>query len=128
MKLRRRFKVTTDSNHDVPVYPNILQRNLRTIDPNVAWVSDITYVPDEGRLVVCIFLDLFSRTSSAGRCRREQGLRSTLKTEMIHRYRYETRDLARRDIFEFIEGFYNRERLHSALGYRTPCEFERAAP
>jgi transposase InsO family protein len=51
---------------------------------------------------------------------------STLKTELIHRNRYESRDLARRDIFEFIEAFYNRERLHSALGYRTPSEFGRA--
>ena len=52
---------------------------------------------------------------------------ATLKTELLYRTRYETKSSARTDIFEFIEAFYNRERLHSALGYRTPIEFERAA-
>ena len=48
----------------------------------------------------------------------------TLKTELIYWERYETRDQARRNIFEYIEVFYNRQRLHSALGYKTPLEFE----
>jgi transposase InsO family protein len=38
-----------------------------------------------------------------------------------------TRDEARRSVFEWIEGFYNRERLHSTLGYRSPEEYERIA-
>jgi transposase InsO family protein len=48
----------------------------------------------------------------------------TLKTEMVHWERFETRDEARRKIFEFIEVWYNRQRLHSSLGYTTPMEFE----
>jgi len=48
----------------------------------------------------------------------------TLKTEMVHRERFDTRDEARRKIFEYIEVFYNRQRLHSSLGYRTPVEAE----
>lgn len=48
----------------------------------------------------------------------------TLKTELIYWERYETREQARRSIFEYIEVFYNRQRLHSALGYKTPIEFE----
>ena len=41
----------------------------------------------------------------------------TLKTELVHHRDYQTRDEARRDIFEYIEVFYNRRRLHSTLGY-----------
>lgn len=48
----------------------------------------------------------------------------TLKTELIKRTKYQTREEARRSIFEYIEIFYNRKRLHSSLGYRTPVEFE----
>ena len=47
----------------------------------------------------------------------------SLKTEIIHHRHYKTRDEARRDIFEYIEIFYNRVRLHSALGYRSPAQF-----
>jgi len=49
---------------------------------------------------------------------------ATLKRELIHFRTYRTRDEARTDIFEFVEVFYNRQRLHSALQYRTPAEFE----
>lgn len=48
----------------------------------------------------------------------------TLKTELTYWERYQTRDEARRNIFEYIEVFYNRQRLHSALGYKPPVEFE----
>lgn len=48
----------------------------------------------------------------------------TLKTELIHHERYRTRDQARASIFQYIEGFYNRTRLHSTLGYQSPEAFE----
>ena len=48
----------------------------------------------------------------------------TLKTELSYWERYETRDQARRNIFEYIEVFYNRQRLHSALGYMSPVDYE----
>jgi transposase InsO family protein len=51
---------------------------------------------------------------------------ATLKKEEVHRCDYRTRDAARLRIFEYIEVFYNRERLHSTLGYMTPVEFENA--
>jgi len=50
---------------------------------------------------------------------------ATLKRELIHRRKYRTREEARRDIFEYIEVFYNRQRLHSSLGYMSPEEYER---
>ena len=51
----------------------------------------------------------------------------TLKTELVHLACYPTRDAARHDLFAYIEGYYNRQRLHSALGYITPEQAERQA-
>jgi putative transposase len=51
---------------------------------------------------------------------------ATLKTELIHQQRYATRADARQSIFEYIEVFYNRKRLHSSLGYQSPESFEAA--
>lgn len=50
---------------------------------------------------------------------------STLKCELIHRHAWPTRARARSAIFEYIEGWYNRRRLHSSLGYLSPAEYER---
>ena len=52
---------------------------------------------------------------------------ATLKRELIHHRRYQSRDEARCDIFEYIEVFYNRERRHSSLGYLSPEAYEQAA-
>ena len=49
---------------------------------------------------------------------------ASFKKELIHGRDYATRADARAEIFEYIEVFYNRERRHSSLGYRSPCEFE----
>lgn len=51
----------------------------------------------------------------------------TLKGELAHQRRWATRDEARRDVFAYVETYYNRQRIHSALGYRTPEQMERAA-
>lgn len=52
---------------------------------------------------------------------------STLKNELVHHTTFHTREEARTAIFEYIEVFYNRQRLHQTLGYLTPAEFERRA-
>lgn len=52
---------------------------------------------------------------------------SSLKQELTHHQPFATRDEARAEIFRYIEGFYNRQRLHSSLGYRSPEAFERLA-
>ena len=49
---------------------------------------------------------------------------ATLKTELVHHQHYATREQAKASIFEYIEVFYNRKRLHSALGYQSPEAFE----
>ena len=49
----------------------------------------------------------------------------TLKTELVHQREYPDRDAARRDLFASIEGYYNRRRIHSAIGYITPEQADR---
>jgi putative transposase len=59
---KRRFRRTTDSNHTLPIAPNVLARQFETNAPNEAWVTDVTYIPTgEGWLYLAAILDLFSR-------------------------------------------------------------------
>jgi putative transposase len=59
---RRRFRVTTDSRHRFPVAPNVLARQFERGAPDMAWVTDITYIPTgEGWLYLAVILDLCSR-------------------------------------------------------------------
>jgi transposase InsO family protein len=59
---KRRYKVTTDSKHNLPVAANRLDRNFTPPAPNQVWTSDITYLwTDEGWLYLAIVLDLFNR-------------------------------------------------------------------
>ena len=59
---KKRFKVTTDSNHDLPIAPNLLDRQFTVTKADTAWVGDITYIPtDEGWLYLAVVIDLFSR-------------------------------------------------------------------
>ena len=50
---------------------------------------------------------------------------STLKTELLHRLSFTDLFQAKSALFDYIEVFYNRKRLHSALGYKTPVQFEK---
>lgn len=52
---------------------------------------------------------------------------ATLKTELVHDGQYTSRQEARAELFAYLEGFYNRQRRHSTLGYLSPAEFERHA-
>ena len=59
---KRKFVVTTDSKHDLPVAPNLLARNFNPKAPDLVWSGDITYIAtDEGWLYLAAVLDLFSR-------------------------------------------------------------------
>ena len=51
---------------------------------------------------------------------------ATLKTELVHRRRFPDREVAKSAVFEYLEGFYNRRRLHSSLSYRSPADYEEA--
>jgi transposase InsO family protein len=66
--------------------------------------------------------------SSAGHCYDNAAMESfwsTLKTESLHQKNFQTHQQARLAIFDYIETFYNPKRLHSALGYQSPVDFER---
>jgi transposase InsO family protein len=185
----KKFVRTTDSNHGLPVYPN-LAKDLVLTDVNQLWVADITYIRLLFEFVyLAVILDAFSRrvigwalgrTLEAGlavaalklaiaRGRVQPGLMhhsdrgsqyssaeyialltehcflismsrsgnpydnataesffKTLKYEEVYRTEYRDFEDAHRQIGKFIESVYNRERLHSALGYRPPVEFEQS--
>ena len=186
---RRRYRSTTNSDHTLPVAQNLLNRQFGITEPNVAWVSDITYVATaEGWLYLCVIMDVASRKivgwsldrrmaaqlvidafmmaiihrrppkgilfhsdrgsqycsrkvrrrldrygfiqsmSRKGNCWDNAPAESffkTLKNELWGHKAFPTREVARLAIFEYIEVFYNRQRLHSGLGYLTPIEYER---
>ena len=61
-KGKRRFKITTDSRHDLPIAPNLLGQQFNVAEPDKVWVGDITYIAtDEGWLFLAVVIDLFSR-------------------------------------------------------------------
>ena len=184
----RRFKIiTTDSNHDLPIAPNILNQNFATSEPSKVWVADITYIPcREGRLYLASILDLCTREivgwrlgdrmttalvlgaledaheakkpnkglihhsdrgsqyasadyrnklvsykmkasmSRKGNCYDNaciESFHSILKKELIYCKKFTTKQQAYDEIFRYIEFFYNRKRIHSALGYLSPVRY-----
>jgi putative transposase len=59
---KRPFRRTTDSNHDDPIAPNLLERDFEPKAPNTVWATDVTYIPTfEGWLFLAVMIDLFSR-------------------------------------------------------------------
>jgi putative transposase len=185
---KRKFKATTDSNHSLPVAPNLLARDFSPATPNAAWTSDITYVAtDEGWLYLAVILELFNRQvvgwsmkphmrqdlvvealrmawfrrrpapglimhSDRGSqyCSKEftraikaygmkasmsrkgdcwdnaptESLWGSLKVARLHGMKFATRRAAMDEIVDWL-AFYNHRRLHSALGYVSPMQFER---
>jgi putative transposase len=187
---KRKFKATTDSEHDLPIYKNVLGRDFTTTEPDRAWVTDMTYIiwTTEGWLYLAVIIDLFSRRlvgwSMADHMRTELVLTAleaalgqrvpsptglvfhsdrgsqyasadyqaallkadingsmsrrancwdnavaesffgTLKIELIYPRIFSTKAISRTVIAEWIEVFYNRQRIHSTIGYLSPVQFE----
>jgi putative transposase len=188
VKRKRSYKVTTQSNHNLPVAPNLLKQQFAADKPNQIWLADITYVATaEGWLYLAAVLDLYSRRivgwsmqpslnrrlvlaaldmalkqrrppagllhhsdrgsqyaskdyqalladydllssmSRRGNCYDNAPMESffaSLKTECIQGIVYPTRTVARAELFDYIELFYNRQRIHSQLGYLSPVAYE----
>ena len=184
---KRKFKVTTDSRHKLPVAANLLNQHFQANEPNKVWLSDITYIPtDEGWLYLAGHKDLFTNEivgyamgerlsrnlisqsllravaarrptkgllhhsdrgsqycsyeyrnildqcglqasmSGIGNCYDNAPMESfwgTLKQELIHHRHYGSRQEAIREITEYIEIFYNRQRLQAKLGFVSPAEY-----
>ncbi len=78
----------------------------------------------------CLSHNLEPSMSRRGNCQDNavaESFFSSLKKERIHKRIYKTRDLAKSDVFDYIEAFYNRTRRHSHLGGISPEVFERAS-
>ena len=120
---------------------NILKRDFRTETINQKWCTDITYihVQKEGWTYLASVMDLCSRkiigyaygTSMTAELAMKavenacmESFHSVLKKEEIYLHTYQDTKEARRAIFEYIEGWYNRKRIHSAIGYITPQQKE----
>ena len=188
--INKKFKATTNSKHDLAVFPNILNRQFIVPKPNYAWVSDITYVWTlEGWLYLATVIDLYSNKvigyamsdrinkqlvidalhkalkargypsgvivhtdrgsqyasnaykavlrkynligsmSRKGNCWDNavaENFFGIIKKEYIYQIAIpETRNQAKLGIFDYIESWYNTQRIHSKLGYLTPNEFEK---
>jgi putative transposase len=66
-RTRRRFRTTTDSKHDFPIAPNVLERDFAVSAPDRAWVTDITFVwTAQGWLYLAVILDLFCKRCTEG--------------------------------------------------------------
>lgn len=188
-KTRRRYVVTTNSDHPHQVFENKLKRDFTATDANERWLGDTTYLrTPTGFIYLAVLLDLYSRSivgwavsafndtnlvatalkdalakrrpprglmhhsdrgaqyasheyqnvlaeremvssmSRPGSCLDNAAMESwfaTLKTELGEEFA--SIDDAKARLFDYIEVFYNRSRLHSANGYLSPAEFERRA-
>jgi putative transposase len=188
VRIKRRFKATTNSNHTQPVFDNLLNRQFDVEKRDQVYVSDITYIwTQEGWLYLAVVLDLFSRKivgwSMSSRMKAQlvcdalkmaiwqrrpevglihhsdrgvqyasqvfrqlleahqfQGSMSrkgdcwdnsvaesffgSLKQERVQWRSYQTRYEAQQDVLDYICMFYNSQRLHSYLNYRSPNQYE----
>jgi putative transposase len=102
--------------------------NIRRPGPGLVFHSDLgtQYTSAEYRRLLDAngIVQSFSRPRQCWDNAVAESWFSTLKVELVHRHAWPTRAYARRAVFDFIERFYNRTRLHSSLGYRSPAEYE----
>ena len=119
---KRPYTITTDSEHTQPIAPNLLQRRFNGWQLNQAWVGDITFIDtQEGWLYLAV-----SRRAHCWDNAVAERFFKTLKVERVYQTQYPTRQEARLDIANWIEGFYNAKRLRIAIGGKIPNQLEQA--
>jgi putative transposase len=89
-------------------------------------VSQYTAISFGKRLAEVGIVPSMGRTGTALDNAMAESFIATLKSELVHRCRFPDREVAKSAIFEYLEGFYNLRRLHSALSYRSPADYEEA--
>ncbi|MBC7778888.1 MAG: transposase, partial [Proteobacteria bacterium] len=84
------------------------------------------YASDEYRRLISEYrmIQSMSRRANCWDNAAMESFFKTLKVERVHRLRYETRAAAKLDIVDWIEGFYNHDRIHSSIGFNTPVDAE----
>ena len=124
---RQKWITTTDSHHLLEVFPN-LARFLQPDGADQLWVADrgVQYASLEYVSVLQQhrMIGSMSRTAYPYDNARCESFLKTLKQEEIHCRRYRTLEQLRGHLEQFIEHYYNQQRLHSALNYRSPAAFE----
>ncbi len=121
---RRRSRRATDSSRAFPIAPNLLGRKFTVEAPDRVWLADrgVQFAAHRYRARLLAHGMLCSMTCE-GDCWDNAPMESffaTQKGETVEEADYQTRAQARVDVLHHIEGFYNKRRLHSALGYITP--------
>ena len=101
---------------------NILKRNFEAASINQKWCTDITYiyVLKEGWTYLAAVMDLCSRKGNPYDNACIESFHAVLKKEEIYLHTYQNFKEARGAVFEYIESWYNRKRIHSAVNYMTP--------
>ncbi|MED0894185.1 IS3 family transposase [Aneurinibacillus migulanus] len=116
----KKYKATTNSRHNLPVYNNVLAQKFSAQAPNQVWMADITYIPSkEGWLYLASIMDLYTRKIVGWHVDKR------LTKELVYLETFSTRAEAKKHIFEYIACFYNGKRIHSSIGYVTPNQCER---
>lgn len=105
-----------------------LNRRGKTLAPHLLWHSDRGSQYASGEFQNLLkdrgIIGSMSRKGNCWDNAVAESFFGTLKKELVHHEVYETREMAEKSIFEYIEVFYNRQRRHSTLGYLSPAEFE----
>jgi len=87
-KIKRRFKITTQSKHKYPISPNLLNREFYTTSANLVWLSDITYIrTQEGWLYLTVIMDLYHREIIGWSMSDRLTAATTTIPALIHAYR-----------------------------------------